>query len=384
MMVAFPCSTFSVSRLFDATKSGNADRGPPPVRSKAHPDGLPSDRLDAKHAKELGVANELLDRTVEIILAAYRSPRRTTIVLENPADRSIMGTAQYASDMRDHGSLWATSPFRRLKDAIPLSSTCTFAMCKFNGGVAQKYTTLWFTNDAAKVLSQLDGPEYKCDHDSHERWVGGQKVDGQWSSKSFAAYPKLLNVRLAMAFNLARTGDPRSIKLPVSVAPAKTRAGIEEIGEAPPAPDDGTPLVQTAPTVAADLPSTVTDGASSTPVVRDSARSRADPPDPLSERAEPRILGDRDPGRLAGATCGRRRFNSDRPPPHQPYPCTNTHPSRQPTTTTLSPQSKERCYSPPLEMPFSRTGAKSSQGWGQGYRVGSGQFLCAAQGQGAR
>ena len=129
MMVAFPCSTFSVSRLFDATKSGNADRGLPPVRSKAHPDGLPSDQLDAKHAKELGVANKLLDRTVEIIIAAYRSPRRTTFVLENPADRSILGTAQYASDMRDHGSLWATSPFQRLKDAISLSSTCTFAMC---------------------------------------------------------------------------------------------------------------------------------------------------------------------------------------------------------------------------------------------------------------
>ena len=102
-----------------------------------------------------------------------------------------------------------------------------------------------------------------------------------------------------MAFNLARTGDPRPVKLPDSPAPATLRAGIEEIGEAPPTPDIGTPLVQTAPASVADSPSTVTDGASSTPIARDVAQSRSNPLDPLSERAEPRILDDRDPERHA-------------------------------------------------------------------------------------
>ena len=60
------------------------------------------------------------------------------------------------------------------------------------------------------------------------------------------------------------------------------------------------------------------------------------------------------------ATCGRRLFISDRPLHHQPYPCINTRPSRRPATTILSQQSRERCCSPLLEMPFSKTGARSS------------------------
>jgi hypothetical protein len=47
-MIAFPCSTFSVSRFFDATVDGH-DSGPPIVRDHDHPDGIPD--LDPKHVK---------------------------------------------------------------------------------------------------------------------------------------------------------------------------------------------------------------------------------------------------------------------------------------------------------------------------------------------
>ena len=93
MMVAFPCSTFSASRLFPSDPPG-----PPPVRSKTHPDGLPDDEIDLKYKRELRLTNTLLERTVQIVVAARNSSRKTTIILENPADRSIPGTKQYGVD----------------------------------------------------------------------------------------------------------------------------------------------------------------------------------------------------------------------------------------------------------------------------------------------
>ena len=35
MMIAFPCSTASISRFFDASGGTGGDRGPPPVRDHA-------------------------------------------------------------------------------------------------------------------------------------------------------------------------------------------------------------------------------------------------------------------------------------------------------------------------------------------------------------
>ena len=101
MMVAFPCSTSSASRLFPSDPPG-----PPPVRSKTHPDGLPDDEIDLKYKRELRLTNTLLERTVQIVVAARNSSRKTTIILENPADRSIpgWGTKQYGVDTAAHGS----------------------------------------------------------------------------------------------------------------------------------------------------------------------------------------------------------------------------------------------------------------------------------------
>ena len=233
LIVAFPCSTFSVSRLFDA---GGGDGGPPPIRDADHPDGLPLDKIPAAHHRELRMTNKLLDRTVELIITARHSPARTTIIAENPADRSIVGTNQYSRDLEMHGSLFATSAFKKLQAAIPDSSMCTFAQCRFNNSMGvghpyQKYTTLWYTNDAAHVLDQLNEPSFQCNHPegTHEKKAGGRGADGRWESKASAAYPDGLNVRIAMALTFARTGSAK----PMSTRPpemSKARAPVTEKG----------------------------------------------------------------------------------------------------------------------------------------------------------
>ena len=87
IMVAFPCSTFSVTRFFDASTDDD-DRGPPVIRTAAFPDGLPKDQIDPRHLRELQMSNLLLQRTACVITAARKSERKTTIIFENPADRS--------------------------------------------------------------------------------------------------------------------------------------------------------------------------------------------------------------------------------------------------------------------------------------------------------
>ena len=227
LIVAFPCSTFSIARFFDASSDTN-DSGLPVVRNKTYPDGLPLDQIPSSHHKELRESNLLLDRTVELIIAARNSPARTTIILENPASRSIRGTNQFDEDFAQHGSLFDTSAFTRLKLAVPDSSTCTFGQCRFMSK-SQKYTTLWYTNDAAAVLDQLNGPDFQCNHrkGEHEKPAGGRDEYGKWRSKESAAYPDQLNVRLVMAITAARTGSPKPMDPSLPLKAAKEAQPIE-------------------------------------------------------------------------------------------------------------------------------------------------------------
>ena len=210
ILVAFPCSTFSAARFYDASRGDpSKDRGPLPVRTHTHPDGLPDHLIQPGHKKELADSNKLLKRSVDICIAAYESPRKTTIIWENPIDRSDEASVAYSEDLKDHGSLFATTEFIRLRDTIGLNkcSTCTFAACML-GSKHQKYTTLFYTNDAASVLDSLNASEYKCNHprEYHEP-VGGQLDDGTWASGNAAAYSDKMNDFLADAATLARTGS---------------------------------------------------------------------------------------------------------------------------------------------------------------------------------
>ena len=205
IMIAFPCSTFSAARFFPTDPPG-----PPPVRTKDYPDGLPDGQIDPKHKGELERTDVLWDRAAQIVVAARNSSKKTTIILENPEDKSIKGTLAYSKDTKDHGSLWATTGFKNLKLSIPDSATCSFAYCRF-GSDYQKYTRLWYTVEACSVLDQLSTPLYQCNHSKHPKMAGGRLADGSWASSRAAAYPPQLNVRLAMALTAARTGDPRPI-----------------------------------------------------------------------------------------------------------------------------------------------------------------------------
>ena len=207
---AYPCVTTTVARCFDASGEGGG-RGPIPVRSAEYPDGLPN--LPPKYKRELLNANRLLDRTIEVLIAAHQSPRRTTICFEGPADRSISGTAQHMADV-SHGSVFATSQFKRLQAAIPKSSMATFANCRFDA-TSQKYMTVWYTNDAAPILDELNKPEFQCNHQpgTHQAVAGGRDAYGFWLSTDTAHYMPGFCAKLGMAFTLARTGDPTPLPM---------------------------------------------------------------------------------------------------------------------------------------------------------------------------
>jgi hypothetical protein len=229
IMIAWPCSTFSASRFFLTIPPG-----PPPVRTKTYPDGLPEAEIDPKHLRELRNTNTLIERSVHIAVAARNSAKKTTIIGENPADRSIRGMPQFGEDTKEHGSLFATSTFKQLQDTIPDSSMATFAYCRL-GSEFQKYTTIWYTNEAAPILDQLNTSVYKCNHASHPKMAGGRLENGSWASAAASAYPAQLNIRLAMALSFARTGDPRPINEQAVEAWAPQTAAPEANGQDPPA-----------------------------------------------------------------------------------------------------------------------------------------------------
>ena len=208
LMIAFPCSTFSIARFFDATSDDGGDRGPPIIRKHSDPDGLPEEQIDPKHIKELRNSNELLHRTVEIAIAARRSPARTTLIFENPADRSPGASIASAPEFAEHGSVFQTTPFKRLVAEADLTGKATFAYCRL-GSEHQKYTTLCFTPEAGAVLDQLNEPNFQCNHErgSHSKRAGGRGANGEFVSTEAAAYPVTLCKILARAFTFARTGS---------------------------------------------------------------------------------------------------------------------------------------------------------------------------------
>ena len=210
IMAGVPCKATTVARCFDAS-NGGGDYGPPQLTSAEYPDGLPN--LKPPQSKELMKAKRVWDRAIEIMIAAHRSPRRTTIVLENPSDRNIIGTPQHMADV-SHGSFFATAQFKRLIEAIPNSSMATFANCRFDAD-SQKYITLWYTNDAARVLDTLNGPDYQCNHPpgTHKALAGGRDDRGKWVSGDTAHYLSGLCAKISMAATFARTGDPTPISL---------------------------------------------------------------------------------------------------------------------------------------------------------------------------
>ena len=211
IMIAFPCSTFSITRFFDASTGSGHDAGPPVIRTAAHPDGLPASELNPSHELELKLTNQLLERTVNIAIAARRSPKQSTVIFENPADRSDESFVAYNEKFKEHGSVFATSAFKRLCAAVGMANA-TFAYCRLDSPY-QKYTTLYYSKEAGSILDALNGPEFKCNHPrgTHSKQAGGRDASGAFTSSEAAAYPAKLCSILARAFTLARTGSAEAV-----------------------------------------------------------------------------------------------------------------------------------------------------------------------------
>ena len=206
MFIAFPCTTFSMSRFFQEP----GKEGPPVIHCKDHPDGRPLDQIPGKHHRELRLTSKLLDRVTELATCARRSPKHTTIIWESPAKRSVKGTVQYCSDMPLHSTVFDTKQFAEMvanTSSVSPWSSCTFAWCRM-GSDAQKYCTLWYTNDAALALDKLNGAAFQCNHPegTHPRQAGVRLPDGSWASEDFVAFPQLLNAHIAIGATVARTG----------------------------------------------------------------------------------------------------------------------------------------------------------------------------------
>ena len=359
IMIAFPCSTSSIARFFDATNNDGGDRGPPIIRDFDRPDGLPDGELDPKHILELRTSNQLLERVVNIAIAARSSPARTTIIFENPVDRSPGVSIASAPEFAKHGSIFRTSWFKRLAAAIGLSH-CTFAQCML-GGQYQKYTTLYYTAEAGSVLDPLDSPDYKCNHErgSHVR-AGGRGPDGNFVSGPAAAYPARMNAIIARAFTVARTGAPAVTAPPLTAADTTSRHSRRDdsvsreqdlsLDPVPPSHDPSSPPVTQIPR-AATPPGTSNAGGASSSVPRAeqpiafpdlgnaAARRRPLAVSQLDTHGEPRLDWARAPplARSPALQGGLRRSSRlAQPPPSVPPTISESSPSvpRTPGGTT--------------------------------------------------
>ena len=228
IFAAPPCSTFSISRFFTATRAKQNDGGPPPVRTRRHPAGLP--QAPQGHASELRRANRIVDRTC--ILLAAASEAGTHFAIENPSDRSNRDDPTLFIN-QDHGSLWNYPTIVNLMRKTH-AGLCTFAMCAF-GAPYQKYTTLAFSAGLASKLEPLD--QQRCTHSSHERRAGGNLNDeGEWISAGAAAYPPDFNLFVARSLRDIRFGaDPTEAPETrhAATAPEPTAAARAPMGPAP-------------------------------------------------------------------------------------------------------------------------------------------------------
>lgn len=340
--IGFPCSTGALSRLFNAIFGRGGDRGPPMVRDADNPDGLPEEKLDPKHIRELRVSNQLLERTVELAIAARRSSARTRITFEQPADRSVKGSIAYAPDLAHHGSILATQAVRRLVDELGMKS-CTFAYCRL-GSRNQKYTTILYTPELGEVLDSLNEPRYQCNHE--RGWhvgVRGREADGSFASKRAAAYPVELCRILARAFTRACTGSDS-----VPAAASGTRAAADPASET---------IVDRDLRPAAELP--VAQPAPSSPAGGVSAGGEAELPLAAAEPrvpasaalAETRCLG---LPTLTVTSCGRCR---------SAWAASCTRPPRlAPTSPSRSSTSAAACIAPrPSSSPRPTTCSRTSR-----------------------
>ena len=200
IFAAPPCSTFSVARCFDAPNT--KDGGPMPVRDRQHLDGIPG--LTARRQSEVKKANNIVNRTVALLLAGYRVG--TEFVLENPADHGDP-ERHWLFLSEQHAPVWLLQSVVSL-EKITDAKKATFPMCSFNAPY-KKDTTLMFSTGLSAMLSALE--DLRCTHKSHAKLAGGPKTDSRgWASEDTAAYPPDFSAFTATALHRSSIVRPDS------------------------------------------------------------------------------------------------------------------------------------------------------------------------------
>ena len=220
IFAAPPCSTFSVARFFKGR--GSRDSGPPPVRTRRHPRGLPRDQLPPRHRDELDKANLIVARTCALLLAGWRVG--TQFAVESPCDRGDPVQERLYLH-KDHAPLWLMPEMIALQK-LAAAKLVTFPQCSF-GAKSQKQTTLAFTAGFDAWLDPLS--KLVCSHATHEASAGGERVGDDWVSAGASAYPANLNHYLAQAIaSLFVAPVPRPTKettaVPEAPAPSASAA----------------------------------------------------------------------------------------------------------------------------------------------------------------
>ena len=95
---------------------------------------------------------------------------------------------------KDHAPLWILPEIKNLQAAAK-GTMITFPMCEL-GHASQKLTTLLVTPRLVEPLRFLE--KLRCSHKTH-RQVGGEQMDGRYTSAEAAPYPSNLNMLLAKA-----------------------------------------------------------------------------------------------------------------------------------------------------------------------------------------
>ena len=238
VFAAPPCSTFSVSRHYRAKSKRRRDSGPPPVRLRPCPAGVVPP--PAGHARELEVANRIVDRLCTLLLAAVKAG--ADYCIENPADRGDR-SSQHTFLFPDHAPLWLYPSIVRLRLQTH-GRLCTFAQCQFPPSVPwQKYTTYLYSPRLAPFLDPWNS--LVCHHSSHAETAGGQQdADGVWSSRKAAAYPAAMNEATAEAIHRAHAAavaaaaaaaSATASSAPVTTHPSKVGSSGSRPSPPPPA-----------------------------------------------------------------------------------------------------------------------------------------------------
>ena len=208
VFAAPPCNSFSVSRFFTPK---DRKPGPPPLRDRDHPLGLP--HLAPRRVRQVRRANAIINRTAAILLASWQAGAE--FIIENPPDRGMRDTPYYLHPR--HCPLWNLPVITELTSLVG-TELITFPQCAF-GAPFQKYTSLLSSPGLAVALRPLG--RLACNHAKHDEIAGGTRDDrGEFTSFRSTAYPLELNFLFARILaSLAIAGPAQPTDAPGSAAP---------------------------------------------------------------------------------------------------------------------------------------------------------------------